>query len=83
MPMLCPPPRTRDTVGFDKVDIISARASPASTSPPTVFKTTKRPLSLGFSSTAISWGIRCSYFVALLSGGRTLCPSMLPIIFIY
>ena len=35
-PMECPPPSTRETVGFFMPEMSSAMASPASISPPTV-----------------------------------------------
>ena len=50
--MLCPPPSTKDTVGFDILAIISAIANPASTSPPTVFKISNKPSISGLSSIA-------------------------------
>src|SRR5690625_5623708 len=49
-PIECPPPNTIDTVGFDKDDIISAKASPASTSPPTVLSKITTPSIFGFRS---------------------------------
>jgi aspartate kinase len=58
---------------------IPIRARPASTSPPTVFNTIKSPLICGFSSTATSWGITCSYLVVLFWGGNTICPSTCPV----
>ena len=41
--MECPPPRTSDTVGLLSDAIISAIASPASTSPPTVCRRIRIP----------------------------------------
>ena len=81
--MLCPPPITRETVGFVMPATSSESASPASTSPPTVFNMSSSPFISGFSSTATSSGIRCSYLVDLLSCGKTEWPSILPIILIY
>ena len=49
-PMLCPPPRTKDTVGFFILEIISDIASPASTSPPTVLRIISIPSIFSFSS---------------------------------
>ena len=37
------PPKTRDTVGFESEATISEIASPASTSPPTVFNIKSKP----------------------------------------
>ena len=54
-------------------------ASPASTSPPTVLRTIRTPLTLSFCSISISCGIICSYFVAFVCGGKTECPSICPI----
>ncbi len=79
-PILCPPPNINDTVGFDMLEIISAIARPASTSPPTVFSTSSSPSMFGSSSIATSCGITCSYFVVLFCGGNTRCPSIWPII---
>ena len=63
MPMECPPPSTRVAVGFVTPAISSARASPASTSPPTVFRITSSPSMAGSSCTATTCGITCSYLV--------------------
>ena len=79
-PIECPPPSTIETDGFDIPAIISAIASPASTSPPTVFSTTISPSTVLSCSIAASAGIRCSYFVVLVWGGRRKCPSICPII---
>ena len=43
IPMECPPPSTRVTVGFVIPATISAMASPASMSPPTVFSSSSTP----------------------------------------
>ena len=59
-PIECPPPSTIETDGFDIPAIISAIASPASTSPPTVFSTTISPSTVLSCSIAASAGIRCS-----------------------
>ena len=64
-PMEWPPPSTRETVGFFMPATSSARARPASTSPPTVFSSMRRPSILGSSSTATIWGMTCSYLVVL------------------
>ena len=64
-PMECPPPSTKDTVGFFIPAISSEMASPASTSPPTVLRMMISPSTSGDSSTATSWGIRSSYLVVL------------------
>ncbi|MNP42121.1 hypothetical protein D3C76_1358630 [compost metagenome] len=77
--MLCPPPITTVTVGFEREAIISAIARPASTSPPTVLRIIMSPSIRGFCSAATSWGIKCSYFVVLFCGGSTKCPSICPI----
>ena len=60
--------------------IISEIASPASTSPPIVLRIIKRPFISRLSSIVARSGIICSYFVALLWGGRSICPSICPII---
>ena len=64
-PIECPPPRTSDTVGILNEAIISAMASPASTSPPTVFKRISKPSISSSSSMMASFGSTCSYFVVL------------------
>lgn len=69
-PMEWLPPSTRETVGLLKEASISAIASPASTSPPTVFKSTSTPLISSLSSMAASCGSTCSYFVVLVVGGE-------------
>ena len=69
-PIECPPPSTSDTVGFFIPAIISAMPSPASTSPPTVFRSISSPFISSDSSTAASSGMTCSYFVVLLSSGN-------------
>ena len=75
-------PKTSETVGLLIPAIISAIANPASTSPPTVFKSTISPSISGFSSIAYKLRAeRCSYFVVLFCGGNTICPSPEPIIF--
>ena len=51
-PMEWPPPSTTEAVGFDMPEISSAMARPASISPPTVFKSTKRASTSSASSTA-------------------------------
>ena len=71
MPIECPPPRTSDTVGFFIPAISSAIASPASMSPPTVFKSSSSPSISSDSSTAASSGMTCSYFVVFTVSGRT------------
>ena len=58
------PPSTKETVGFVIEAIISAMASPASTSPPIVLRITSRPSISSLSSMAASRGIMCSYLVA-------------------
>ena len=63
-PMECPPPSTRETVGILRDAIISAMASPASTSPPTVFKRIRSPSISSSSSMRASFGSTCSYLVA-------------------
>ena len=80
--MLCESPSTSETVGFDIEAIISARASPALTSPPTVFIRNNTPSISSLSSIDASCGRICSYFVDLLDAGRTSCPSISPIIVI-
>ena len=62
--------------------IISASASPALTSPPTVFIRNNTPLILSSFSIAASCGRICSYLVVLLVAGRLSCPSISPIIVI-
>ena len=79
-PMECPPPSTRDTVGILREAIISAMASPASTSPPTVLRRTRRPSISSSSSTRASFGSTCSYFVVLLWEGADSWPSTSPMI---
>ena len=69
-PMECPPPSTRDTVGFFMPETSSAMARPASTSPPTVFRMISSPLMESSCSMATSWGMTCSYLVVLFWGGR-------------
>ena len=69
-PMECPPPRTSETVGLRIPAINSAMASPASTSPPTVFRRISRPRISGVSSIAARSGKTCSYFVVLVSSGN-------------
>ena len=78
-PMECPPPRTRETVGILKDAIISAMASPASTSPPTVFKRIRSPSISSSSSIRASFGNTCSYLVVLLCDGADSWPSISPI----
>ena len=68
-PMECPPPSTMETVGFFIPASSSAIASPASTSPPTVFKSTSRPSIRGSSSMATSCGSTCSYLVVFVLDG--------------
>ena len=77
-PMECPPPSTRDTVGFDMLAISSAMPSPASMSPPMVFRRMSRPSTSSLSSTAVSRGSTCSYLVVLLPAGASWCPSIWP-----
>ena len=69
-PIECPPPSTSETVGFFIPEISSAMASPASTSPPTVFRIIISPSMEGSCSMATSWGMTCSYLVVLFCGGR-------------
>ena len=69
MPMECPPPSTRETVGFFIPAIISAMASPASMSPPTVFSKMSSPSISSLSSTEASSGSTCSYFVVFTFSG--------------
>ena len=75
MPMECPPPSTRDTVGFFMPAIISAMASPASMSPPTVFRSSSRPSMSSLSSIPASSGRTCSYLVVFTVSGAIICPS--------
>ena len=70
-PIECPPPRMSDTVGFFMPAMSSAMPSPASTSPPTVFRSIKSPFISSDSSTAARSGITCSYFVVFVSSGMT------------
>ena len=70
-PIECPPPRTREAVGFFMPAISSAMASPASTSPPMVLSRISRPSISGDSSTAAIRGSTCSYFVLFVSSGRS------------
>ena len=76
--MECPPPSTSVALGLDTLAISSASASPASTSPPTVFSNTSRPSIRGSSCTAASWGITCSYLVVFCPCGASVCPSTWP-----
>ena len=69
MPMECPPPRTKETVGFFIPAIISAMASPASMSPPTVLRRIKRPSMSSLSSMVASRGRTCSYLVVFTVSG--------------
>ena len=69
-PIECPPPSTNDAVGVFIVERSSAIASPASTSPPTVFKIISKPSISLLSSIATSCGITCSYLVVLFWLGR-------------
>ena len=78
-PIEWPPPSTRETVGLLKEAIISAMASPASTSPPTVFNKINNPSVSLLSSIMASFGSTCSYLVVLLLFGRHSCPSTSPI----
>ena len=64
-PMECPPPNTKDTVGFFIPAMSSAMASPASMSPPTVLSKIRSPSISGSSSMATNWGMTCSYLVVL------------------
>ena len=48
---------------------IRAMASPASMSPPTVFRSSSRPSMSSLSSTAASRGMTCSYLVVLMFSG--------------
>ena len=68
-PIEWPPPNTSETVGFFMPATSSAMASPASTSPPTVLSSIRRPSISGSSSTATICGITCSYFVVLFCDG--------------
>ena len=78
MPMECPPPSTTAALGFEMLAISSASASPASTSPPTVFSSTSRPSTAGSSCTATNWGMTCSYLVVFWPGGASTWPSTCP-----
>ena len=69
-PMECPPPSTKETVGFRMLEMSSEMASPASMSPPTVLSRISSPSTSSLSSTEASKGMTCSYFVDLLVGGR-------------
>ena len=55
-------------------------ASPASTSPPTVFKRIRSPSTFSSSSIIASFGRTCSYFVVLLCDGAASWPSTSPMI---
>ena len=79
-PIEWPPPSTRETVGLVMPAISSAIASPASTSPPTVFSSTSIPSISSACSTAAICGIRCSYLVVLFCAGSSMCPSIWPTI---
>ena len=70
-PMECPPPSTSDTVGLRIPEISSAMARPASMSPPMVLSRISRPSTSSLSSTAVSSGRTCSYFVVLLPAGAS------------
>ena len=70
-PIEWPPPSTRETVGFFMPANNSAKASPASTSPPTVLSKIKSPSISGSSSIATSCGMICSYLVVLFWLGNT------------
>ena len=78
MPMECPPPSTSVALGLLTPAISSASASPASTSPPTVFKMTSSPSISGSSSMSTSCGMTCSYFVVFCASGERVCPSIVP-----
>ncbi len=78
-PMEWLPPSTSDTVGLLKEAIISAMASPASTSPPMVLSRIRSPSTSQLSSIAASSGKICSYFVVLEVPFRLSCPSTSPI----
>jgi len=67
-PIECPPPSTRETVGFFIPAISSAIARPASTSPPIVLIKISSPSISSLSSTANSVGMHCSYFVDFACG---------------
>ena len=69
-PMEWPPPSTRLTVGVFMPLTSSAMARPASTSPPTVLRMMSSPSMELSCSMATSWGMTCSYLVALFWGGR-------------
>jgi len=77
-PMECPPPITSDTEGLRIPATISAMASPASTSPPTVFRSSSSPCTLSFCSISTSIGRICSYLVVLLESESAMCPSICP-----
>ena len=55
-PIECPPPKTREAVGFVMLAISSDIASPASTSPPSVLRMNKTPSILSLSSSATRSG---------------------------
>ena len=69
-PMEWPPPSTTDTVGFVIPATSSARARPASTSPPTVLSRMSNPSISGSCSMDTNRGITCSYLVVLFWLGR-------------
>ena len=69
---------TRETEGLRIPATISAMARPASTSPPTVLSTSRKPFVFSLCSMLTSRGRMCSYLVALLVSGRTMCPSICP-----
>ena len=71
MPMECPPPSTRETVGFFIPAIISAMARPASISPPTVFSRSSSPSISSLSSMPARRGRTCSYLVVFTVSGAT------------
>ena len=72
------PPSTSVALGLFTPAISSARARPASTSPPTVFKMTSRPSISGSSSISTSCGMTCSYLVVFWASGARVWPSMVP-----
>ena len=74
------PPSTRETVGLLKEAIISAMASPASTSPPSVLSRIRIPSVSSSSSAWASFGRRCSYLVAFVLPDTASCPSISPMI---
>ena len=78
-PMEWLPPKTMAAVGLVSPAISSAMASPASTSPPTVFSKNKMPSTSRLSSSFASRGSMCSYWVVFVPLGAAVCPSICPL----